>query len=113
MAITPMFFSKLKIEVFYHSKTYRVQKSNTVLSCRPDQSESCLHFPLPIRKQDLALTTLSESCELRNSTVLHYTFYTTQGLVPSENRCTCHGPQICVLKLVNFNVKNLRKPYIT
>ena len=62
----------LVIERFFknwHVKTYRVQKSDTVLSSSSDQSESCLHFPLAIRKQDPALSTLSDSCKLRNFTV--------------------------------------------
>ena len=50
-------------------KFLSAQESNTVLSSSSDQSESCLHFPLPIRKQDLALSTLSDSCALRNLSV--------------------------------------------
>ena len=42
---------------------------DTVLSSSSDQSESCLRFPLPIRKQNLALSTLSDSCKLRNLSV--------------------------------------------
>ena len=51
-------------------KFLSAQESDTVVSSSSDQSESCLHFPLPIRKQDLALSTLSDSCKLRNLSVL-------------------------------------------
>ena len=65
-----------------HGKTHRVQKSDTVLSSSSDQSESCLHFGLPIRKQDLALSTLSDSCKLRNFTVCYEHTQSSDSLNP-------------------------------